>query len=248
MIVDDKKIIDPKQIEKPLKAFALMSSLYTALVITAISLAGKLSYIHLFYMGRVYISTDFFLVPFIFYFQNVITEVYGYERCRRVIHIAVLSLTIFISYTYFATLFPVPKNKPVMSEFNDVIHTYPRHFIAFLFALFFGGITNDYFISKLKIRMKGSFLWFRSISATFIGDFIYQLVGSLISRLGTLHFAAIIPYDLLSYGYKLLFELASVPLVYIGSSYLKKVENLDIYDKGVNYNPFKTTIDNINYD
>lgn len=236
-------VIDTKQINKPLKAFSLLCSVYTALIITAISLAGKLSYIHLFFMGKVYIGTDFFLIPFIFYFQNIITEVYGYERCRRVIQIGVLSLTIFIAYTWFATLFPVPPTIKITQEFNDVIHTYPRHYLAFLFALFCGGIVNDYFISKMKVRLNGRMLWLRSISSTFIGDFIYQLVGSLISRLGTLHFAAIIPYDILSYLYKILFEMASVPLVYIGSTYLKNLENIDIYDRKASYNPLKISVD-----
>lgn len=235
-------VIDPKQINRPLKAFPLMCSLYSAMVITGISLAGKLSYFAVPGIGHVYIATDLFIVPFFFYFQNIITEVYGYERCRRVIQIAVISLTFFILYTSFASIFPNPKHVN-MPDFDEVIHTYPRHYIAFLFALYCGGFVNDFFISRLKITFNGKMLWLRSISSTFIGDFIYQVVGSLISRIGTLHFAAIIPYDLLSYGYKLLFELASVPIVYWVSAYLKKIENIDIYDRGTNYNPLKITID-----
>lgn len=89
----------------------------------------------------------------------------------------------------------------------------------------------------------GNSLWLRSVASTFLGDFTYQIIGSLISRYGVLQFNEIISYDLLSYSIKILFELGSIPFVYVASNFLKNFEGIDIYDRNVSYNPFKMSLD-----
>jgi uncharacterized integral membrane protein (TIGR00697 family) len=236
------KILDTKEITKPLYAYPLICIMYTSMVIGLISLAGRLSFVIFPVAGRIYIGVDFFLVPLLFFFQNVVTEVYGYERCRQLNQMSIVGLLIFFGYSYFSTLLPIPKNISNQDAFNIVISTYTRHFVAFLFALYFGAMVNQYLISKLKIAWEGKWLWLRSIASTFLGDFTYQLIGSLISRYGVLHMPDIISYDLLSYVYKLAFEIMSIPFVYIASDYLKNLEEIDIYDKNADYNPFKFSL------
>lgn len=237
-----KKILNTKEITKPLFAYPLICAVYTAMVITLVTLAGRLSFVMLPLVGKVYVGVDFFLLPLLFFTQNVVTEVYGYERCRQLTQLSIIGIFIFFAYSQFSTLFPMPDNIQGQTAFNVVIHSYTRHLVAFLFALYFGAIVNQYIISKLKVSWNGRSLWLRSIASTFIGDFTYQVIGSLISRYGVLKLHEILSYDLFSYGYKLFFELASVPFIYVVSNYLKDLEGIDIYDRNVNYNPLKFTL------
>lgn len=237
-----RTILNTKNITQPLIAYPFICAIYTSLVITLINLAGRMSFFILPKIGKIYIGVDFFLVPALFFVQNIVTEVYGYERCRQLNQVSILGVFIFLSYSQISALLPIPQHIANQEAFNIVISTYSRHIFAFLFALYFGAIANQYLISKLKVTWKGKFLWARSISATFVGDFIYQVVGSLISRYGILNIHDILSYDLLSYTYKILFEILSIPLVYAISFYLKNLENMDIYDTTVDYNPFKLRI------
>ncbi|GEM_PF-846066 len=233
------KIFDAKKIHTPLRVYPLFCSIYTGAVITLLAFAGRLSYFNFPLIGKIYIGVDFYLVPVLFYFQNVITEVYGYERCRQLNQISIVGMIFFMGYSYLTTLMPLPEQIANQDAFNMVASTYPRHFIAFIFALYSGAIVNQYIIAKLKLRWNGKQLWLRSIISVFTGDFVYQIIGSLISRFGVLHMSEIFTYDLLSYFYKLSFELSSVPIVYILSNYLKNLEEIDIYDNNANFNPFK---------
>lgn len=237
-----KKILDTKEITKPLFAYPLICAVYTSLIITLVALAGRLSFLTLPIAGKVYIGVDFFLVPLLFFTQNVVTEVYGYERCRQLTQLSVIGVLFFFGYNQVSTLLPMPMDIQYQQAFNEVASTYSRHLIAFLFALYFGAIVNQYLISKLKVSWSGKFLWLRSIASTFIGDFTYQVIGSLISRYGVLNIHDILSYDILSYSYKLLFELGSIPFVYMLSSYLKELEGIDIYDRNINYNPLKISL------
>ncbi len=235
------KILNTKEINS-LNAYPLICVINTSMIIVLVALAGRLSFINFPIIGKIYIGADFFLLPFIFFLQNVVTEVYGYERCRQLTQLSIVGILIFFVFSLFSTILPLPDKIANQEAFNTVIFTYPRHLIAFLFALYFGAIVNQYLISKLKVAWNGKSLWLRSIASTFLGDFTYQVIGSIISRYGVLKINEILTYDLLSYLYKLTFELCTIPFIYAASNYLKNLEGIDIYDTSVNYNPFKFSL------
>lgn len=72
-----------------------------------------------------------------------------------------------------------------------------------------------------------------------IGEAVLQIVGGIIGFSDKLDFKTqLLPNMILAYGYKVLWCVGTIPLIYMISSYLKKKEGIDVYDYDANYNPF----------
>ena len=76
-----------------------------------------------------------------------------------------------------------------------------------------------------------------------IGEAVLQVVGGVIGFSDTMDFwTQLLPNMTLAYGYKLLWNAALIPFIYILSSYLKRKEGVDVFDYDVDYNPFKFSV------
>ena len=230
--------IDAKAIHGELKLYPLFIAFNAANVVTMISFAAKLTVFNVYLIGKIYAGTAILPVLMMFLLQNVVVEVYGFERAR---HMNQISLVCGLLYILFAasTLFFSDYGSPLNFDYDAVIMTFPRHMLAFVLAFYVGTYYGDYVVSRTKVLFSGRLVYFRFIAGIAASSIIYQLLGSLVSRYGTLHFLDIIKYDLLGVSYKFLFELICMPLVYLLAKYVKRYELLDIYDRTVSYNPFK---------
>jgi len=179
------------------------------------------------------------LFPALFFFQDVITEVYGYARSRQLAWFISFALIFFVGYAYLIIHFPSPSYWHRNEAFYAIYSNLPRHLFALIIALFTGSIVNDYLMSKTKIKLRGRYLWMRSIGATMVGEAVLQIIACSFAWLGTLHFSTqILPQIMFCYTYKIIFEVACIPFTYILSISLKKAEQIDYYDYHTNFNPF----------
>jgi queuosine precursor transporter len=176
--------------------------------------------------------------PISYIFGDVLTEVYGYSRARKVVW-AGFGALIFASFmSWFVLKLPPAEGWLHQSAFETVFSSTPRLVIGSLIAFFFGEFCNSYVMAKMKILTKGKALWSRTIGSTVIGEGVDSLIFYPIA------FWGIWPDDLLmkvmisNYCIKVAWEVLITPFTYLLVNALKKAEQEDFYDTKTNFTPF----------
>jgi queuosine precursor transporter len=195
-----------------------------------------------------------FLFPLTYIFGDVLTEVYGYARAKRVIWFAMgANLASSLIFALIGLL-PTDPTSPTKGAFETVLGFYPQIVFASLTAFFVGEFLNAYVLAKLKVMTGGKFLWMRTIGSTLIGEGIDTLTFSWIAfGIGTITLSGFgfridtttaIPPNILwgiigfNYVYKVALEVILTPVTYAVVGFLKRAENVDVYDRKTNFNPF----------
>jgi len=182
------------------------------------------------------------LFPLSYIFGDILTEVYGYRRSRRVIWLGFAAAILMSLVFYIVQLLPPASDWPHQNAFTSILGFVPRIVLASLVAYFAGEFSNSFTLSKLKIFTRGRFLWVRTISSTLIGQALDTIIFCLIAFYGTLPSAVLIAVIVSNYIFKCSVEILFTPLTYAMVSFLKKKENEDVYDTGINYNPFRMSL------
>jgi queuosine precursor transporter len=182
------------------------------------------------------------IFPLAYIFGDILTEVYGYARARRVIWVGFgMNLLMVLVFWLVSSLPPAADEFAISqsSAFASILGVVPRIVLGSFVAYLFGEFINSYILAKMKIKTKGKKLWARAIGSTVIGQFIDTTIFLLIA------FAGVLPWDLLviiwisNYIFKILVEILLLPITYRVVSWLKKKEDVDHYDTDTNFNPLK---------
>lgn len=179
------------------------------------------------------------LFPLSYIFGDILTEVYGYARSRKVIwtgFIAALlmSLTIFI-----VGKLPPASDWNGQEAWQTILGSTPRIVLASLIAYLAGEFTNSYILAKMKIRTAGRFLWARTIGSTLIGEGVDTAVFCLVAFYGVFPNELLISIIFSNYIFKCGVEAALTPVTYAAVGYLKRSEGEDHFDRETNFNPFR---------
>jgi uncharacterized integral membrane protein (TIGR00697 family) len=215
---------------------------YITLAITGLSIVRRMFPFHIPFM-ETYIpfGGGILFFPVIFCIQDVVTEVYGFAAARQMVILSIFSILFYVGYSQLVIHLPTTSD-PVFHDndaFATVFNTGPRQVIALIVSLFAGSLINDFFISKSKVILAGQYLWARLLGSTMIGEAVLQVIGGIIGFSDKLDFKTqLLPNMVLAYGYKLLWCVATIPLIYIISNFMKKKEGIDVYDYDADYNPF----------
>jgi uncharacterized integral membrane protein (TIGR00697 family) len=178
------------------------------------------------------------LFPFSYIFADVLTEVYGYERSRRVIWSGFFGLVLMAFLIWLVGIIPPDPLWKSDGAYQQLLMTAPRIALASIIAYFAGEFSNSYILSRMKILTKGKYLWTRTIGSTVIGEFIDSLLFVSIAFLGVWPNSLLIQVLISNYIFKTIYEIAATPLTYAVTGWLKRRELEDHYDYTANYNPF----------
>lgn len=176
--------------------------------------------------------------PISYIFGDILTEVYGYARARRVIW-AGFGAMVFASLmaTVVVALPPAP-GWPFQEAYATVFGQTPRIVLASLIAFFAGEFANSYVLARMKVWMEGRRLWMRTIGSTIVGEGVDSLIFYPVAFLGVWDGALVVTVMLTNYALKVLVEVAMTPVTYKVVGWLKNVENEDHYDRKTDFNPF----------
>jgi uncharacterized integral membrane protein (TIGR00697 family) len=187
------------------------------------------------------------LFPVSYIFGDVLVEVYGYRRSRRVIWIgfacaALLALTL-------AVVRWLPADAQWMADVGDdafdaVLGTLAsgRIILGSLLAYFAGEFSNAYIMARLKVRTEGRWLWMRTIASTLVGELVDTVIFVCVAFLGVWPADLLLNIIISNYLFKTGVEVAATPLTYRLVGFLKRAENEDVYDTDTDFNPFKVNI------
>ncbi|MGD9155933.1 MAG: queuosine precursor transporter [Bacillota bacterium] len=178
------------------------------------------------------------LFPFSYIFADILTEVYGYERSRRVIWSGFLGLGLMAVIIWMVGVIPADPLWEGQKSYETVLMTAPRIALASIAAYFTGEFTNSYILSRLKIITRGKALWVRTIGSTLAGELIDSAIFVYLAFWGIWEQSLLFTVFISNYIFKTLYEIAATPLTYAITKWLKRVEQEDHYDYDANYNPF----------
>lgn len=179
------------------------------------------------------------LFPISYIFGDILTEVYGYRRSRRVIWIGFLcALLMSVVLGLIGLVRPAP-GWNLQDAYMNILGQTPRIVAASLIAYFAGEFSNSFTLAKMKLLTRGKWLWTRTIGSTVIGQFVDTILFVLIAFSGLYSWNLIFLIILSNYIFKVGFEVILTPATYKIVSFLKKRENVDYFDYRTDFNPFK---------
>ncbi|OGT32003.1 MAG: hypothetical protein A3E87_10655 [Gammaproteobacteria bacterium RIFCSPHIGHO2_12_FULL_35_23] len=184
------------------------------------------------------VSGSAFIVPLTYFVGDIVTEVYGYKLARKMIWTALLCEILFVFALNIVVLLPHLKHAEYQHAYSILIPPMLRSMLADLITIFSSEFINVYIISKWKILTRGRFYWLRSTCSTTIGVFAFSAIACIIAYSGIYTIKEIINSIFSSY---LICEAIIVCLSFFGVfivRYLKRIESVDAYDIGINFNPF----------
>ncbi len=211
----------------------VMAAFVTVLICSSVIGAAKVTTI-----AGVTFGAGIFFFPISYIFGDILTEVYGYARARKVVWAGFAGLA-FASFMCFV----IVKLPPAIGFQNQkavetIFGATPRIALASLIAFFCGEFCNSYSLAKIKVWSNGKFLWLRTIGSTIIGEFVDSMIFYPIAFFGVWETALVIKVMLANYLLKVLWEIINTPLTYKIVNFLKKAEQEDYYDTDTNFTPF----------
>lgn len=178
------------------------------------------------------------LFPLSYIFGDILTEVYGYAKSRRVIWTGfAMILLASVVFIIVGKLTPAPGWNG-QEAYQQILGLTPRIVCASMIAYFAGEFSNSYVLAKMKVWMSGRFLWMRTISSTLIGEGVDTAIFVLVAFVGVLDSSLLWQVIVSNYIFKVGVEVLFTPITYAIIGFLKKKENEDYYDRGTNFNPF----------
>jgi hypothetical protein len=185
--------------------------------------------------------------PISYIFGDILTEVYGYKRSRRVIWSGFIATALMGVFVWAAGGLPGEASWQSAvgdSAYQAILGGISGLVVASLVAYFAGEFTNSYVLARMKVATKGRWLWSRTIGSTVAGQAVDTLIFFLVAAgLG------VFPWDILpslmitNYVLKVGLEVILTPLTLYVIPALKRAEGEDVYDRHTNFNPFRFEVD-----
>jgi uncharacterized integral membrane protein (TIGR00697 family) len=185
------------------------------------------------------------LFPISYIFGDVLTEVYGYKRSRRVIWAGFGAAALMAFTLWLVSILP-GEAEWARGVGNDAYRAVLGGvssggiIVASLIAYFAGEFSNSYVMARMKILTQGRYLWTRTIGSTLVGQLVdtalFVVVASL---LGVFSWSIALSLIVANFIFKVGIEVLMTPVTYQIIGLLKRVENEDYYDYDTDFNPFR---------
>jgi len=218
----------------------IMAAFVTCLLCSDIIGVQKVSYIHLPFVGEFIFGAGILFFPISYFFGDILTEVYGYKRSRRVIWAGFAALAFASLMSYIITSLPAART--MSPEQNGAVNmmfgqTW-RIVLASLLAFWTGEFMNSFVLAKMMVKTNGKWLWTRTIGSTAVGEAVDSTSFYPLAFYGTWSNDQVVSVMIGNYLLKVLWEALSTPLTYAVVNFLKRAEHEDYFDRDTDFNPF----------
>lgn len=177
------------------------------------------------------------LFPISYLFGDILTEVYGYRRSRKVVWAGFFAMIFASLFSTLVIQLPPAQGWTHQSDLETVFGQTPRLVGASLLAYFVGEFSNSYVMAKMKILTQGKWLWSRILGSTVIGEAIDSILFYPLAFYGFWPDQLLIEVMFHHYVLKVTWEMLMTPLTYRIVAFLKAAENEDYYDLNTNFSP-----------
>jgi uncharacterized integral membrane protein (TIGR00697 family) len=190
-------------------------------------------------IGTVTFLAGVLFFPISYIFGDILTEVYGYGRDRRVVWAGFAALA--FAAVMAAVVVHLPPSAASLHDqaaVEAIFGSTPRIVVASILAFLCGTFVNSYVLAKMKIWTQGRWLWTRIIGSTLCGELVDSIIFYFLAFYGRKPQSELIGLMFTQYVLKSAWEFVAAPLTYRVVSFLKKAEHEDYYDTDTNFTPF----------
>ncbi|MGM9736595.1 MAG: queuosine precursor transporter [Candidatus Cryptobacteroides sp.] len=213
--------------------FMLMSILFVVCLI-----ASNLFETKLFTVGGIALTGGVIIFPVSYIINDCLVEVYGYRKSRMTIWMGFAMNFFVVAMAQIVRVLPEAPFWDGGEHFNYIFTMAPRVTIASLLAFVSGSTVNAWIMSRMKVVQKGKGFSLRAILSTIGGEGVDSLIFFPIAfwGIGTAEMLKLMATQIVL---KTLYEIIILPLTNVCVRRLKKIEDTDVYDENISYNPFK---------
>jgi uncharacterized integral membrane protein (TIGR00697 family) len=241
-----ENVVTPPQVQRTFKYYDLvMAAFVTVLLCSGIIGVQKVTAIGPISFGTSQIGpfsfgTAMLFFPLSYLFGDILTEVYGYARSRRVIWAGFGGLIFAAFMSWIVVKMPAAPDWKGQDAYVMIFGNTWRIVLASLIAFWAGEFTNSFVLAKMKIRTKGRYLWTRTIGSTIAGEAVDSAIFYPLAFLGLSGWTTTLVLQVMISNYilKVSWEVLATPVTYKIVGFLKRAENEDYYDRNTNFNPF----------
>jgi hypothetical protein len=201
--------------------------------------ASKVTTVQLPLIGPVTFLAGVLFFPISYLFGDILTEVYGYARDRRVVWSGFAALVFAaIMATVIVHLPPAASFQAEQPAVEAIFGNTPRIVCASIVAFWCGSFVNSYVLAKMKIWSSGRWLWTRLVGSTLCGELVDSALFYGIAFSGLWPTDKLLEITVTQYVLKSAWEVIATPLTYKVVAFLKRAEHEDFYDRDTDFTPF----------
>jgi uncharacterized integral membrane protein (TIGR00697 family) len=218
----------------------VMAAFVTVLICSNLIGPAKIAQVDIALIGAVSFGAGALFFPISYVFGDILTEVYGYARSRRVIWAGFAGLAFAALMAWIVVWLPPAPFWTNQAAYEIAFGSTWRIAAASLIGFLCGEFVNSFVLAKMKILMQGRQLWMRTVGSTILGEGVDSLVFYPLAFWGS----GLIPDDklpqimLVQFVSKVAVEVMFTPLTYAVVGWLKRAEQEDYYDRNTDFNPF----------
>ncbi len=243
----------------------VMALFVTVLLLSNVASSAKLIDLGVSLFGlRLAFDGGTLLFPLAYIFGDILTEVYGYSRSRKVIWTGFAAAALMSLTFWFLARLP---GDPLWGEFvydnmTQAVPDIPKPsdpvlfgqaaydailggvstgaiIVASLVAYWAGEFSNSFVLAKMKVMTEGRWLWTRTIGSTLVGEGVDTTLFVLVATvLGVFPWGIALSLIVANYIFKVGIEVLFTPLTYLIVNGLKRKEREDYFDRDTDFNPF----------
>lgn len=250
----------------------VMAGFVTILLLSNIIGAAKLTYVDVPFWpedmwpapdGTFIYGAGILFFPLGYVIGDVLTEIYGFARARRVIWVGTAAMLFLAFMSFVVTALPpfdgwecaasgfggerpltstanaaIPGGAICQSTYESVFGSTWRIVVASITAFWAGEFVNSFVLAKMKVWTKGRMLWTRTIGSTVFGQAVDSLIFYPVAFYGIWTTDAVLTVMVTNWALKVTWEAVLTPVTYVVVNRLKKAEGVDLFDIDTNFSPF----------
>jgi len=187
--------------------------------------------------GGLIVPAGIVIFPISYIVGDVLTEVYGFKRARRVIWLGFACNALAVGAILIGQALPAAGFWDAQAAYDRILGYSPRLLIASFAAFLVGEFANSYILARMKVATRGRWLWTRTITSTLVGQGLDSVIFILIAFAGESPTDVLMTAILSQWVFKTVYEALATPITYAVVGFIKRREGVDVYDHDLTFNP-----------
>lgn len=222
----------------------VMAAFVAIILLSNVLGAGKVAQVWLPGVGYWPFGAGILFFPISYVIGDVLTEVYGYARARRVIWAGTGAVLFMAFMSWVVVALPPAPSWGNQAAYETIFGQVPRIVLASVCAFWAGEFVNSYVLARMKLWTGGRMLWTRTIGSTIAGEGIDSMIFYPLAFLGAAGWTTGLVIQVLftQWALKVAWEVLLTPVTYLAVDFLKRREGVDVFDEGTDFTPFATRV------
>ena len=191
-------------------------------------------------LGAVTFGAGVVFFPISYVFGDILTEVYGYSRSRRVIWAGFCALLFAAIMAAIVVALPPAPGWKNQSAYEIAFGNTWRIAGASMIAYFCGEFVNSFVLAKMKVASEGRRMSLRFVASTVAGEAVNSAIFYPLAfwNSGMIPNELVLTLMMSQFVAKSCVEIAFLPVTVKVVDFLKRAEHEDYFDRDTDFNPF----------